>query len=473
MNTLPARVNATEAAVILRVYYNLAHNMDDRENMNDGRTSDSAPDYDTAPNSTRISPSAVSETASLVGRHRSTVQRIVRSSLASSGSYRPAFRGSQPKYKDNAQEVRAVLSDAVNALLARGICPTREMLRTKLHLVTGISYSLTGIGTVLKRLGFTYKRLKTMFLAHNQAGPIRLRGRYLSLITSFRDIPSDSSAWPSTPVLPEVYIDESYFDTSSHGNYGWTENNAPCQIRPRSTRIGIIGAGIALCNPHQTSTGMSTSPQVTTDWVPGSLRAWSCSKTKSPSDPYRGSCDSRLFETWFTSLATTCTRKFGPCVFILDNASYHRRSNRLKPKSSRKADLATHLSDLSVLAQKNGGPPLDLPAPIHTLTVRQLRALCKTHAPPSRPVIVDIAHSLGHKVLYTPPYHPELQPIETIWAVLKSKVRLALQSVDPYPPPTNAVVQFIHTAAEQIGPHTWDGARKKVLVCEQSLARGP
>lgn len=29
---------------------------------------------------------------------------------------------------------------------------------------------------------------------------------------------------------------------------------------------------------------------------------------------------------------------------------------------------------------------------------------------------------LGHKILRTPPYHPELQPIETCWAIVKNQI---------------------------------------------------
>ncbi len=34
----------------------------------------------------------------------------------------------------------------------------------------------------------------------------------------------------------------------------------------------------------------------------------------------------------------------------------------------------------------------------------------------------ELAASFGHKVLRTPPYHPELQPIETCWGVVKNHV---------------------------------------------------
>jgi len=36
----------------------------------------------------------------------------------------------------------------------------------------------------------------------------------------------------------------------------------------------------------------------------------------------------------------------------------------------------------------------------------------------------QIAREHGHTVSYTPPYHPELQPIELIWAMMKNRIAM-------------------------------------------------
>lgn len=36
--------------------------------------------------------------------------------------------------------------------------------------------------------------------------------------------------------------------------------------------------------------------------------------------------------------------------------------------------------------------------------------------------VVTMAKELGHEVLFTPPYHSDLQPIELIWAKVKGEV---------------------------------------------------
>ncbi len=36
--------------------------------------------------------------------------------------------------------------------------------------------------------------------------------------------------------------------------------------------------------------------------------------------------------------------------------------------------------------------------------------------------IIKIAEEAGHKVLLTPPYHSDLQPIELVWAHIKGPI---------------------------------------------------
>jgi len=53
----------------------------------------------------------------------------------------------------------------------------------------------------------------------------------------------------------------------------------------------------------------------------------------------------------------------------------------------------------------------------------ELFALCKKFAPIPQFKLDQIVKEYGHTILRTPPYHPELQPIETCWAVVKNHCR--------------------------------------------------
>ncbi len=53
----------------------------------------------------------------------------------------------------------------------------------------------------------------------------------------------------------------------------------------------------------------------------------------------------------------------------------------------------------------------------------ELYELCKKMAPPPVFKIDQLAEEYGHKILRTPQYHCELQPIESCWGVVKNHCR--------------------------------------------------
>jgi hypothetical protein len=65
----------------------------------------------------------------------------------------------------------------------------------------------------------------------------------------------------------------------------------------------------------------------------------------------------------------------------------------------------------------------------------------------------------GHRVLYTPPYHPELQPIEGIWGVAKRHVSF-------HPAKTLADLRntFNEGLTRTVTAKTWTGLWKKCLA---------
>ncbi|KAG3247497.1 hypothetical protein PI124_g7811 [Phytophthora idaei] len=54
--------------------------------------------------------------------------------------------------------------------------------------------------------------------------------------------------------------------------------------------------------------------------------------------------------------------------------------------------------------------------------IPQLLELVKAHKSKPNYVSHRIANEQGHYLLYTPPYHPELQPIEMVWGRVKNRI---------------------------------------------------
>lgn len=101
-----------------------------------------------------------------------------------------------------------------------------------------------------------------------------------------------------------------------------------------------------------------------------------------------------------------------PSVIVMDNASYH---NKLDEK---RITAASKKSEIIQWLAENNIP--------HTEQMLKLELYeeIKRHRAIRNPKhkIDDIIHSMGHEVLRLPPYHPDLNPIENIWATVKARV---------------------------------------------------
>ena len=63
----------------------------------------------------------------------------------------------------------------------------------------------------------------------------------------------------------------------------------------------------------------------------------------------------------------------------------------------------------------------NIPCKDDCLKVELIYILSKIAPEPTYSIDV-IARQYGHEVIRTPPYHPELQPIEMCWGILKNEV---------------------------------------------------
>ena len=95
----------------------------------------------------------------------------------------------------------------------------------------------------------------------------------------------------------------------------------------------------------------------------------------------------------------------------MDNASYHNALSEDSPpiNSSKKERIASWLENNGAIV------------PDDCLKAELVEILKKMDPVPFY-ALDQMAAKQGHKILRTPPYHPELQPIETCWGVLKNQI---------------------------------------------------
>lgn len=130
-------------------------------------------------------------------------------------------------------------------------------------------------------------------------------------------------------------------------------------------------------------------------------------------------------------------------VIILDNAKYHKCLPSTIPKLSAKKHILTDF-----LAQKG----IDTTAK----TLAQVKELLKEYTSKCKLELEEVAEAAGHQVLFTPPYHSDLQPIELVWANVKGKVARQYSSTTKL----TDVLERLNTAFDEVS----EGAINKIMI---------
>jgi len=147
--------------------------------------------------------------------------------------------------------------------------------------------------------------------------------------------------------------------------------------------------------------------QLTPDgWVPSAKVVF---KSTRKTGDYHGQMNLELFQKWFVEkLLPNIPKK---SIIIMDNATYHNVLSEYSapiPTSS-KEKITTKLETNKI------------PCKDDCLKVELVEILKKIAPEPTYEIDI-IARKYGHEIIRTPPYHPELQPIEMCWRVLKNEV---------------------------------------------------
>jgi transposase len=233
-------------------------------------------------------------------------------------------------------------------------------------------------------------------------------------------------------IRPEVSLDESYVNKNHSNDFIWySDEDGPWVQKPtgKGERLIIIHA--------MTKNG----------WIPGAQLTFK--STKKTGD-YHGQMNHDLFTKWFTEQLLPNMPK--NALIIMDNAPYHNvLSHHSAPTATCKKDR------ISAWLRKNGIPVSD-----DCLKAELVEILDKL-APPPLYALDELAAAQGHAILRTPPYHPELQPIETCWAVVKNQVARNGKFTMAH------LLEQLDDAFESVTEETCSGLIKKVREVEDKF----
>ena len=248
----------------------------------------------------------------------------------------------------------------------------------------GEAFHIATLARTLNRWGFEFGKGTRSQHLKEKDHVIAARQRYLRKKRDNRTSGGDS-------IRPEVYLDESYVNKNHSNDFIWySGEDGPWVQKPtgKGERLIIINA--------ITKSG----------WVPNAKLVFK--STKKTGD-YHGQMNWDLFKKWFVEMLL---ENISPnCLVIMDNASYHNTLSEHSPPTP----LCSKKRIMEWLEQNRIYCRPDCLKP-------ELAEILKKLAPAPSYAIDEIARSHGHEVIRTPPYHPELQPIETCWGVVKNHI---------------------------------------------------
>ena len=139
---------------------------------------------------------------------------------------------------------------------------------------------------------------------------------------------------------------------------------------------------------------------------------------------------------------------------VMDNASYH---NALSPHSAPTANC--NKDDIRSWLRKNHIPVGDDCLKAELVEILEKVVPAPTYA------LDELASEQGHEILRTPPYHPELQPIETCWAVVKNQIARKSKFTMAH------LLEQLDEAFDRVTEETCSGLIKKVREVEDTYWR--
>lgn len=321
--------------------------------------------------------------------------------------------------------LQSVIREYVRAANKEGTYITLDMLRQELIEATSLNdLNIRTLGRALERWGFTFgKGIRSQYLKEKDY-VITARQRYIRRKRENRK--------GTGSIRPEVYFDESYINKNHSTDFTWyLEEGGPFLQKPtgHGERLIIINA-------------------ITKDgWVPNAKLVYK--STKKTGD-YHGQVNYELFRKWFIEKLLPNIPKNS--LIIMDNAPYHNAlsADSAPIASSKKEDIRRWLA-------KNNVPLAE-----DCLKLEMIELLNKIAPAPTYAIDV-IAEQAGHEILRIPPYHPELQPIETCWGIVKNQVARNCDFTM-----ANLLTQ-LETAFKSVTHHTCEGLIKKMRQIEDEF----
>ena len=359
---------------------------------------------------------AHSRTANYTGVGRRQVVAIIKHFKETGNVLAPSLSGNRTTHETNIpstaeEQIRRFI---FNKHLDGEICNSNH-IQDLLKATLKREIPLRTIQNHLDRMGFTYSR--THKKVHSLREKLYIRQQRHSYLYNVRSLQNLG--------YKPVYLDESFIHHYHGHQFSWfSEAEGDFLDRP-------AGKGRRWCFIHA---------MLQTGLVANGLYIFEAKKS---TGDYHNMFNAQHFqEWWINQLMPNLPKK---SVIIIDRATFHLvPEEQIIPSTMRKTELQAWLSKKQLPWEEYWLKPQ---------LIEQVDAsIDKT------PLVQKMAEQQGHKVLLLPVHHPELNPIETIWAIVKNECGKLLRQGIQF----KEVREHLEAAFYHITPETCQGLYDKI-----------
>jgi transposase len=267
-----------------------------------------------------------------------------------------------------------------------------------------VNAALRSVQRYLLALGYKRGKKKGMQNYRLREENIRKRDEYVQLMTAVNQ----------DPARRVVYMDESYI----HKNYQRNDDSLFDPNDEQDMEVKAMHKGRRYCFIAAIIDEDQTLSNVAEQEKPEAAKAHLLLDTldifeggKQTVD-YHGMFVTEYFVGWMKKLLDVLSLlDIHNAVIVMDNAKYHKTLPDGTPKCSWSKQNLLDYCRLKNITIGEGD--------LKTVLWGRVKDFVKQNV---KPIIVSMAEDAGHTVVWSPPHHSDLQPIELVWANVKGTV---------------------------------------------------
>jgi hypothetical protein len=328
-------------------------------------------------------------------------------------------------------EAETLIHTLVATQKTEGVSITSTTIRAELKQQLAIDIHRSTVRRWMHTLGYKYRHKRYVGGMKPQAKNVRIRQFILEIAQALKE-EADGTA-----VI--VYVDESYIHTHYASKYGWLTKDDRDVIGDRDGKRLIILHAMTekgmLAVPGEAGTNWMSEVALTAEVVFEEV----LEDGQDDSD-YHNTMNGPKFIAWVRNRLLPTFKEMCPdkkMFVVLDNASYHKPRDESwvsSSKSMNKHELAHQLIDLGVeQITTQGDRQRVIPSHLFSANVSvggpskddllaSVAQWLVEHPDHNKSVVEQLLGDAKHAVIYTPPFCPEVQPIELLWSKVKRLV---------------------------------------------------